>query len=459
VRVTEPAGGDQQEDAVLDDRARLRTRRVTGSMATGMAARAVAPPAPLLTIPIVLRQLGEATFGVWMTVASLTALVAFADLGMGAALLTRLTPLLTQRRYPEARSLLVAGYVTLIVMALSTTVVLWTSLGWLPWGTLLNAPDSGEAALIAVATVSAFVLNIPASLIVRVQQAAQEVSASNIWAAAAAALTVPVALVLVHLDTRAWVLVMCLSLTPLIVNVANACWFFARHPELRPFSTPFSTESAKVVIHGGRGFLALSILMVAAVSFDNLIVTHAIGAAAVTALALPVRVFSQVGQLCTMLTTPLWAINGEALAHADLAWIRSNVRRMTRYTVVITVLASVIAILARDPLFVTFLGLSTAPSMSLLVALTAWWLLLAGLSPRFMVMNAASIVRLQVKGWMAFIVIALPMKVWLVPSVGLEAVVWVGVGVYIVTVLPAALLGYRRALTPTGPQTVGKDIQ
>jgi O-antigen/teichoic acid export membrane protein len=68
-------------------RSRERYRRAFLAGVTSAASRAVSIAAVLISIPITLKYLGVDRFSVWMTITSLTALLAFADFGLGNGLM------------------------------------------------------------------------------------------------------------------------------------------------------------------------------------------------------------------------------------------------------------------------------------------------------------------------------------------------------------------------------------
>src|SRR5512144_3326213 len=69
------------------ERAARRVRRVTATAATSALAAIVQTAVGLVAVPMALGYLGSERYGLWMTVTSLTAMLAFADFGMGNGLL------------------------------------------------------------------------------------------------------------------------------------------------------------------------------------------------------------------------------------------------------------------------------------------------------------------------------------------------------------------------------------
>ena len=68
-------------------RSKERYRRVFFTTTTSAIARVVQIVASLLTVPLTLRYLGPELYGLWLTMSSVMAMFAFADLGVGNGLL------------------------------------------------------------------------------------------------------------------------------------------------------------------------------------------------------------------------------------------------------------------------------------------------------------------------------------------------------------------------------------
>ena len=85
-------------------------------------------------------------------------------------------------------------------------------------------------------------------------------------------------------------------------------------------------------------------------------------------------------------------------------------------------------------------------------------MVLAVASPWFMVQNAAGVVRPQLVAWAAYLVLAVPLKWWGAGALGMAAVPWLGAAVALVTVFPAALLGYRQVLARAGPAVQAQRV-
>ena len=84
--------------------AHKRNRRIVASASFGVFQRLVQVASTLLIMPLTLRALGPARFGVWGAVASLAWTSGLLDLGTGSALVTLVARSLARNRVDEART-------------------------------------------------------------------------------------------------------------------------------------------------------------------------------------------------------------------------------------------------------------------------------------------------------------------------------------------------------------------
>src|SRR5262249_39002431 len=78
-----------------------------------LAARAVGITCQMLQVPLVVRTLGPESFGLWMTMTSVTNLVLFADLGLGIGAQNRIAEQLARHEPAEARELFASVFACL----------------------------------------------------------------------------------------------------------------------------------------------------------------------------------------------------------------------------------------------------------------------------------------------------------------------------------------------------------
>ena len=412
-------------------------------------------------IPMALSSLGVERYGLWTAVTSLTAMALFSDFGLGNGLMTKLASTYVSGDAASARQYIAASVgftaVSALVIALVVNVVALVAdpVEWIDPTTTISA---AEGDLILVLCLTAFAVNIPLSLIHRVQYAYQQVTYSNVWTAAASLASVAAFFIAMVVGLPPVAQIAAAVFAPPVVNFVNAVTYLTwRRPELNPAGCRPGRGHVVALVRLGGAFFALSIVTSVALNADPLIISRQLGLEATASYSIAFRLSSAVGLLVTLINLPLWPANGEALARGDTDWVKKVTRRMILLSGGLVLIASAALFLAGPWVFPLWLGESSGVvDQSVLGWLLVWTLLLACASPVFMVQNAAGLVAPQMLGWALFLCVSLPAKWVLIPAFGITAAPAVACLAYVLLVLPASLVGMRMALLKKGQATVAE---
>lgn len=425
----------------------LRDKRLRQGMLASVVYRSSTAVAPLLIVPVALHALGRETFGLWMTVVAATALLAFADLGLGNGLMTELSHLRASGAPAQVVARTIGSSYGLLMIVAATLSAVGLLLVWLtPWTELINWPDSAEIKWIASVCLLTFLANVPASLVVRVMFANQESAQSYLWQSSGP-LTSLLGAYLAHQgNAPAPVFVLAATCGPLVANVACTAFWFASTGRvgLRP-NIPDSRDVVKILRIGGS-FLAISLLMGMATNIDLLLISSLADAQTVTDYSVPWRAFGQVGLMLSLLSLPFWAAAGEALASGDTAWVERRASRLALTNLGFTAAISCACVAAGPELLHLWVGDNVKASYTLLAGLGAWWCVMAAMYPYFMAQNGAGVLRPQILGWIAFTAISVAAKVLALRLGYWTLLPTISVACYLFTLAPAGWLGYRHSL-------------
>lgn len=431
---------------VAEDRATRQTRLRRG-IGTSAVSRAIATVAPLVTIPLALDHLGATAYGAWSAALALTGFAVFADLGLGAGLMTKLAAALSDQNYGYARELVSSAYVTLSVLVGALIASLWVSSVWVDYGALVGAPSgSREISTIVAITLTVFLIGMIVSLIVRVQYAAQQIAQSNIWQSAGSIAGVVATFVATLISVNPPLFIVIATAAPLLVASVNSIRFFlGAGSGYRPTLLAFRPKFATALLRVGSGFLAINILMAATTTTDNLIVSNTTSLELVPQYAIPARVFSVMAVATTVLAGPLWPMNVEAMKRGDIDWVRSTTRKMSALAGAAALLLGTVGVIFGPRSMSLWLDGKVNPSTALLIGLAGALLVQSVASPFFMVQNAALVLSPQIIGY-ALLVVTIPVK-WVVSlEVGFEYIPYVSAVGFLIFVWPAVYIGYRRAI-------------
>ncbi|TDC40828.1 oligosaccharide flippase family protein [Micromonospora sp. KC213] len=434
-------------------------RRLASWITTAALSRIVSAVTPLVLIPVLLSYLGPDLYGLWAAVLAVSGMVALVDLGLSNGLMTKLAPCYATGDVERARRYISTAYVVVSGTALTCVAVMWCFASLIPWSDLFNAGASvppGTARAVALAGLTGYLLNVPLSLTCRVLYAYQRVGASIIWQAAGGAAILPMALLAIHAELPPALVVTSSVSGMVFVNIANFLWTYGwPMREMRPGLRFVDRAAARRLLRLSGLFFVLTVVTTLSDNADGLIVAHVVGLSSLAVFAVVAKLFNQLGLIVTMVNQPLWPLHGEALMRGRVAWVRRTVRRMTVISTCAVLGPAVILVLVGDRLFAAWLPVAVE-NRWLLVGFGLWWALLAAVSPRLMVQNAAGLVRPQIIGYALYFVVSVPAKIYGLRMSGVEAVPFVGAGAYLLTVMPAALYGYRRVLAVHEEDTTRK---
>lgn len=410
----------------------------------GVLARLVAIASPLLMVPLALGYMGSEVYALWTAALSLTAMAVFADLGLGQGLMTLLAPKIVAGDVRGAQRIVACSYSLLLGMACGGILALSLIPHFVSIPELLGFPGGRVQAAVVLLCLGAFFLNVPLSLIMRLQYAVQTVAAAHIWQATGSILALVFATLAVLADSGQVAVVAGALAGPLVANLGASAIFFKRRPELRPALVVPTGDEVRELLGLGIGFLALNVVMAVALNVDVLMVSHLGTATAVISFGLALRLFSQLGSLVSLVNAPLWPANAEALARGDWQWVSRVTQRMTLLSTLASALAGFVLVLAGGQLFEAWAGSDLEITRTLLVGAALYWTLVAALSPRFMVQNSVGVLLPQLSGWTSFLVVSVPLKFWVLSSATFQDLTLVSFAVALVTVLPGCLWGYSR---------------
>ncbi len=427
-----------------DGRAKERLRRALLTSASAVTARIISVAGPLITVPLALGYLGHERYGLWMTVGAIIGMFTFADLGLGNGLMTEISQADGRGDTRESRRCIASALFALSGMGLILLFVYVVLFPLVPWPRVLNVSSSDllyESGAVVTVCFLAFVVNLPLAVVQRVQWGLQEGFRSHLWQCAGSLINVVVVLTAVKAKASLPILVLCVTGVQPLVNLLNGCVFFGvQRQQLFPRLQDFHWATARRLLSTGFWYFLVSILMGLGIYSDNVVVAQVVGLKAVALYAVPANLAAYLATVASMLYTPFWAANGEALARGDVAWVRSNAFLILKLNALITGAAGLVFVLAGPAFLHWWIAPDFSPGVFLFAGMAAWAFLTSVMGPVFMILNGANAVRVQVLIFGLFSLIAIICKVVLARQIGIAGVVWASVVPYACLVVPAALL-------------------
>ncbi len=424
------------ETDTLEGRANERSRNMALTAITAMLAKAVAMVTPLITVRITLSYLGEETYGLWSTVTTFFALFAYADLGLGSGLQTELSHASALKDKQNCRKLVSTTYAILSIIALILIIIFIICYPIIDWNGIVNAqtPEAKElAGKVVIAILVPKVINIPMALIQRTQNAMQEGYRTNLWQLSGNILSLIFVVTISICDGGKIFMMGASSSIVVIVATLNMLFYFGKQrPELKPSFRLFDWEMGKKLLTTGIAFFVLSIFTSISLSIDNWIVAQTSSLSDVTPYSIMLKLANMVNVVSMMLSTPLWAANGEALERGEISWVRKKTYEVAKLSAILSIAFSLFMIIACKPALWILTDNEVKADFGILVGMCLLNILISVTNPYFMILNSARVIKFQIVNYIVYAIISLPMKFYLGNIYGVKVIPWIGAISYLI---------------------------
>jgi O-antigen/teichoic acid export membrane protein len=427
-------------DVVAD----ARTRGVLRGGLVGGGSRLVAMAVSFALLPVTIHRAGSATFGLFAALTSFSALLTFADFGIGNGLISRVAVARSRR---DDRELSTTTATALLILSLAGAVIAVVGVGiapHLPWTAGLHASPSVRLDLDRAAEVLGLCVGValPGALAQKVYLSYQQAGQANLWAAAAS-ITSSVSLACVAGASRRLPLMVATQLgIPAIFGLSAVVWL-ALHHRVDVRLSNASLRTGRELLRSGRLFAILQTAAVVNYEVDAVVVSHFRGPASVTTFAATTRLFAVPLVVAGMFYAPLWAAFADASARGDFEWIRKTYRQATRASVYWLVPLAALLSAAGRPLVRLWTRGAVHPPTALVAALAIWTLVFAVNQPQAMLLNSLHEERFQLIITAATVAANVVLSIVLTIHLGISGPIWGSIIAQVLCALTPATLYLR----------------
>ena len=388
------------DTSTTNGRAAERYRRAAWSTVAGVGARFIGLAVSLITIPLAIGYLGAERYGLWVTISAITAMLTFADFGLGNGLMNAIANAYGRDDVVAAQRAVSSAFLILTAVAVVAVVGFALLYGVVPWASLTNvstATAAAEAGPTVLVFFLCFAVSLPLGLAQRIQYGRQEGFEVSLWTALGSLLSLAGLVVAIQLHAGLPWLVLALAGGPVVATALNWLVLFSRrHPELRPHLRLATGRAALGLIKVGMLFFVLQLAVAVAYQSDVVVAARIVGPSAAAEFSVALRLFFLVPTLLSLVFVPLWPAYGEAIARGDLGWVRRTLARSTVLGVILATASSVFLVFAGREVLRIWLGPVFDPPFMLLLGMAIWAVVSTGFTSISMLLNGATVVRFQV---------------------------------------------------------------
>ena len=369
-----------------------RYQRIIHSTLAAAVARGVNLIVSFISVPLAVGYLGRDRYGIWITISSLLAFLSFADLGLGGSLLNALSDAFGREDRSQAQRYVASAFWLLAIIA----SILWIPFAgghhWIATQLFSGGADAlslAEASTAILIAITVFFLNFPLNLYTQVLTAYQQRTIVNICAIITSIGNLLAIIAVIAFKGGLVWLVLGYSGCGLLVSLIASVWlYFYSKPWLKPSTSAIDSSLMRNLLGAGWMFLVTSIFWIVNLQADNLIISHFLGPGEVTPYSISYRLLSYAVIFQSFAVVALWPAYTEAKARGDNGWIRRAFKANLIFSFVSSLPLTVVFVVFGQQIIRWWAGEAAVPTVSLLVWMAVWNLLLATFSAGSFLLNA-----------------------------------------------------------------------
>ena len=312
-----------------------RDRSIRLAVVTSFVSKAGTILLQLVSIPIAVRVLGRAEFGLYTTVNLTLATISLLEVGVGPALTHGLSRARAAGNEARQRELGSTAFFLMAGISLLAGLLLASVLLVVPLPTLFGDAFAGKESALRPALwvgLGLFLMLFVLNLTERIREGHLEVASNNLWGATGNVMAALFVAAGVCWIPQVWFLVIAVHGALVLSKLCNTATLWIKHPLMLPSVKSFRPGTARHLFSDGIAFSTCCLVPgFVEYNFCGWLVGRTGGPAAVALYGVFITLTVMQLGFVVMLSTPTWPAVAEALARDDRGWARHAARRLYRY--------------------------------------------------------------------------------------------------------------------------------
>lgn len=388
----------------------------------------------LMIVPLTINYVNATQYGIWLTLSSIIAWIAFFDFGFGNGMRNKVAEANAKGDIELARQYVSTTYFSIGAIVLCLLVFLQVLNLFISWPSILNVDISYTEELRKVFSILLlfFCLDMVVKLFNSLLTANQKPGIASCIGVIGQILSLLVIFLLTKVSDGSLVRLATYysGIPTIVVLIVSAYAFsFTSYKRYAPHIKFVRKGLIKDIMSIGIQFFIIYLCLLLVFQVINLVISRELGPAAVTEYNIAYKYFSIAYSVIVIILSPFWSAFTEAYYKNDFIWMNKVKRLLEKIWLCEVVIVAVMVVMS--PWFYKiWVGDSVSISKDLTIGMSVFMLVQSIGAIYMNLINGIGTIRIQLIIYVAFAIISLPLMQFFCRQYGIVGVLSVPVFVY-----------------------------
>ena len=340
-----------------------RTQKMKRNTISMLVVKGLSILVSLAYVPMMLKNVNRADYGVLLTLTSLVHWVAMLDIGLGNGLRNTLAKNLALQEYAKAKENISSCYAALSIYVSVIVAMFLCIAPFLSWKSILNAPNNSEAELLTLTMIVfiSFCLQFVVNLMTSILYACQKPAHTSYIMFCTQVANFIIVYIMIHAFGLTSILeigsVTCL--TPPIVIIIYSMYLFRKQlSNISPSFKSVHLKSVNSILTMGVKFFILQIITIVLYQSNNIIIAQTVNPESVVIFNVAYKYMGMIIVVFNIIISPVWSAATDAYVTSDFEWMKHTlqyIRKIFRGIVCV----GLFMLLLSKPIYTLWLGKDT----------------------------------------------------------------------------------------------------
>lgn len=312
-----------------------RTRKMKRNSISMLVVKGLSILVSLAYVPMMLKYVNRADYGVLLTLTSIVHWVAMLDIGLGNGLRNTLAKNLALKEYSTAKENVSSCYAALLIYVSILALLFLCIAPLLSWKSILNAPNNSEHELLILTIIVflSFCLQFVVNLLTSILYACQIPAYTSYVMLTTQVVNFVLVFIMIHWGGMTSILeigsVTCLT-PPIVLILFSIVLFRKKLAHISPSFKCVRLKSVNGILSLGIKFFILQIITIVLYQSNNIIIAQTVGPESVVVYNVAYKYMGMITVFFTIIISPVWSAATEAYVTCDYNWMKKTIEYLRK---------------------------------------------------------------------------------------------------------------------------------